>query len=138
MIDLNVTFVIQLINFVVALVLINYVLIRPVRTIILKRKALRDELIGKARTFAEQTLEDAAKYEDTLRAAREEGARIRHALREEGLAQQSRTLTAANAAAAEFIQQERDRAAQEAEQARKDLDAQVKPLADAMAAKLLA
>ena len=136
--DINVTLLIQLINFVVILVLVNAVLIRPVREMIHKRKAARYDLIRRAHAFTDQASEDADKYEQTLRSAREEGARIRQQLRNEGLADQAGLLASAGAEAAELLNQERERALREAEQAKKALSSQVASLADDVAARLLA
>ena len=138
MIEINITFVIQLINFVVILILINYVLIRPVRDIIQKRKAIRYELLRKAHEFADQATAETSIYEDALRTAREEGAKMRQALREEGLAQQAERIATANEQAATLFQQERERAAREAEQAGQALSGQIKTLADGVVLKLLA
>ena len=138
MIEINITFVIQLINFVVILILVNYVLIRPVRDIIQKRKTIRYELLRKAHEFADQATAETSIYEDSLRTAREEGAKMRQALREEGLATQAERIATANEQAATLFQQERERAAREAEQAGQALSGQIKTLADGVVAKLLA
>jgi F-type H+-transporting ATPase subunit b len=44
MINIDITLLIQLVNFLVALAIINYLIIRPVRGVIARRRAQNDEL----------------------------------------------------------------------------------------------
>ncbi|MBR3880842.1 MAG: hypothetical protein IKJ34_04535, partial [Mailhella sp.] len=48
MISIDITLLIQLVNFLVALAIINYLIIRPVRGVIARRRAQNDELRGSA------------------------------------------------------------------------------------------
>ncbi len=48
MLDLNITLVFQLVNFFIALYVLNLLLIRPIREIIRKRKAVMDDVMFKA------------------------------------------------------------------------------------------
>ena len=138
MLDLNVTFLIQLINLVVTLVLVNLLLVRPVRDIIAKRKAGRDDLRQRIDSFLSRAAHDADTYEKTLRAAREEGSDLRRRAREEGVDQQGALLAAAGLEAADLMRQERDRVQAESDQAGNALAARVDELADDVMRKLLA
>ena len=62
MVDLNITLWIQLANFLVTLVVLNYLLISPIRKIIRKRKDNVEGLIGEIEAFTaeKQQLLDAA------------------------------------------------------------------------------
>lgn len=44
MLDLNITLVFQLVNFFIALFMLNILLIRPIRTIIKKRNGIMDDM----------------------------------------------------------------------------------------------
>ena len=61
MVDLNITLWIQLANFLVTLVVLNYLLISPIRKIIRKRKDNVEGLIGEIEAFTaeKQQLLDA-------------------------------------------------------------------------------
>jgi len=136
--DLNVTFVFQLINLVIALILVNYLLVQPVRAIIAKRKAGRDELTRQIDSFASRATHDAEQYEKTLRAAREEGGTVRRQAREEALARQQDMLAAAGVEAADLVRRERERARDDSERADAALTARVDQLAADVVRKLLA
>ena len=61
MLDLNITLVFQLVNFFIALYVLNLLLIRPIREIIRKRKAVMDDMSGESESYeyqAEQRLSD--------------------------------------------------------------------------------
>ena len=48
MLDLNITLVFQLVNFFIAIFVLNILLIRPIREIIKKRNGVMDNLAGEA------------------------------------------------------------------------------------------
>lgn len=74
MLDLNITLVFQLVNFFIALFMLNILLIRPIRTIIKKRNGIMDDMAGEADSFETQAAERLAEYEAELaRAARTPG-----------------------------------------------------------------
>jgi F-type H+-transporting ATPase subunit b len=135
--DLNVTFVIQLINLAIALVLVNSLLVRPVRAVIAKRKAGRDDLAREIDAFVSRAAQDADHYEKTLRAAREEGGAMRRRAREEALAGQEDMLAAAGAEAALFVREARERARGDSERASAALAGQTDQLAADVVRKLL-
>jgi len=136
--DLNVTFVIQLINLLITLVLVNYLLVRPVREIIARRKAGSDDMTRQIDAFVSRAAQDAAQYESSLRAAREEGGAIRRQAREAALAKQQYMLAAAAAEAAEIVRLEREHAHGDSERAASVLNDQVDALAADVTRKLLA
>ena len=51
MLDLNITLVFQLVNFFIALYVLNLLLIRPIREIIRKRKAVMDDMSGESESY---------------------------------------------------------------------------------------
>ena len=138
MLDFNVTFVIQLITLMIALILINYLLVRPVRAIIAKRKAGRDELTQQIGSFLDRAVLNAEHYEKNLHAAREEGGAIRRQAKEDALARQQAMLAAANVEAADLMRREHERARDDSERADAVLTAQVDQLAADVIRKLLA
>ena len=54
MLDLNITLVFQLVNFFIALYVLNLLLIRPIREIIRKRKAVMDDMSGESESYEYQ------------------------------------------------------------------------------------
>ena len=63
MLDLNITLVFQLVNFFIAIFVLNILLIRPIREIIKKRNGVMDNLAGEADSFESQAAERLANYE---------------------------------------------------------------------------
>lgn len=128
---------IQLVNFIVTIIVLNYLLIRPVRAQI----AARNSLIGGYAAQVEQFTTDAAKklsdYEAALAAARTDATTAREALKAEGQAREQSLLAEAQADAQSFIQKEKIRTATDAKAAMDSLLAQVDVFAGKAVAKIL-
>ena len=91
MINIDITLLIQLVNFLVALAIINYLIIRPVRGIIARRRAQNDELRGSADALEgeadlkrdgytariDQARAEVAAVRKSMKAAAEEAAQAR-------------------------------------------------------------
>ena len=73
MLDLNITFLFQLINFFIAIFFLNILLIRPVREIIKKRNKLMDEMATEADNYHKEMVAKLDAYEAELARARKEG-----------------------------------------------------------------
>ena len=138
MIDLDSSVIIQFINFVLTLVVLNFILIRPVREIIRKRAEKMSGRLAGAEDFTARAEEKLAGYSKALDEARAAGADARNALREQGVAKEKEIVEAAGAAAAATLADAKDRAAKEAGAARDGLKAQVGSLAQKVADKILA
>lgn len=138
MIDLDTSFFIQFINFTITLVVLNLLLIRPVREIIRKRAEKMSGLLSGAEAFTAQAEEKLAGYQKSLDEARAAGADSRNALRDAGLAQEKQILETAGAEAAATMTEAKGRAVSEAKAAGEALRAQVGSLAQKVADKILA
>ena len=75
MLDLNITLLFQLVNFFIAIFVLNILLIRPIRDIIKKRNGVMDNLAGEADNFESQAAERLASYEAELARARQDAGR---------------------------------------------------------------
>ena len=138
MIDLDITFVIQFFHFVITLVVLNFLLISPVREIIKKRKERMAGFIDSADSFANAADDKIANYTQALNEARVVGTETRNTLRDEGAAEEKTILEAANAAAAKAMADERAKVQAEADETMASLKGQVSALADKAVAKVLA
>ena len=74
MLDLNITMLFQLANFLITLFVLNRLLIRPVRGIIAERKALMANLTGEAESFESKAQSRLDNYEAELTKARQKAA----------------------------------------------------------------
>ncbi|MGE4293375.1 MAG: ATP synthase F0 subunit B [Desulfovibrio sp.] len=96
---------IQFVNFVLMLILLNWVLIKPIRGIIQKRKELMAEQMGGIEKFTSEAETKLKDYEAALDAARKEGMEIRSQLKGEGSAKEQELMSAAGAQAAATLRE---------------------------------
>lgn len=108
MFDINITAAIQLGNFIVTLVALNFLLIRPMRDIIKKRRDLASGMLDDAEKFTADAAEKLETYEAALAKAREEAAAVRDSRKSEGAAREAELLESASRDAQEFLQSSRE------------------------------
>lgn len=85
MIDLDFSFFVQFVNFIITLLVLNILLFGPIRTIIKKRGELMAEKLGKVEQFTTQADAKLRDYQAALADARKDGVEIRHGLKAEGV-----------------------------------------------------
>lgn len=137
MLDLNITILFQLVNFLIAVYVLNILLVRPIRAILQERKNTMDNLQGEADAFSHEAQERMAAYQAALTAARHEATQTREAAREAGLAEQQGIVTAAGQKAQAHIALAQDAIKKEAAEALAALQKQVKVLAGKVATQVL-
>lgn len=103
MIDLDWTFFMQLVNFLIILTVLNLILYRPIRGIIKKRAEVMSEKLGTIEDFAAKAEAKLESYKTALSGARVEAQQVRVALKTEGVAVESSVLAEAGAEAAEKV-----------------------------------
>ena len=114
MLDLNITLVFQLVNFFIALYVLNLLLIRPIREIIRKRKAVMDDMSGESESYEYQAEQ-----------------------REAGAAEQASLVAEAQKRAQEIIAETRRNLQAEADASLKELRGQVATLSGQLAERVL-
>lgn len=137
MIDLDITFFFQLVNFLVTLVVLNAILIRPVRGIIRQRRDKMAGLLGQSEQFAGQADAKLKNYEAALARARAEGAAERDVARAGGVAREQEILADAGRRAQDYLETSRQEVAAQVETAMETLKGQVDALAAKATAKVL-
>ncbi|WP_300159716.1 ATP synthase F0 subunit B [Solidesulfovibrio sp.] len=138
MIDLNATFFVQAVNFLLILILLNVILIGPIRRMLKKRAefvASQMEGIESFTASADTKLKD---YEAALDAARVAATAGRLAMKAEGQTREKAILDAAAAEAASKVQAARADIAAQTDSAEKALKGKVSGLASKAVAKVLA
>ena len=86
MIDLNATFFVQFVNFFLILILLNVVLIGPIRRILKKRADFVSSQMHSIEQFTTSAATKLADYEKALAEARQQAVAARIALKEEAQA----------------------------------------------------
>lgn len=137
MIDLDKTIFIQLANFLIALIGLNYVLIKPIRAKIAERKALMSTLVSEVDSFASEADGKLKNYEAELDKARVQGVEARMKMKDEAGAEEKKLVEAAAAEAQSKLSAARATIAQESKAAFDALKAKVDGLAKDAAAKVL-
>ncbi len=137
LISFDQTFFIQLVNFLITLVVLNFLLIRPVRNQIAARKTLTEGYAADAARFAQEADVKLRSYEEALSAARVEAGKSRELAKKEGLREEQDLLAAAQADAQRFLQSSRSDVARQMKEAGDALAARVDSLAASAVSKIL-
>lgn len=138
MIDLDITFFIQFVNFCIALVVLNVILVRPVREIIKKRNERMASYMDDAEQFNTSAEAKLQNYSAALDEARAKGTQERNVYREEGQAEEKEIISQVSSEVSEKLAEERKAIASEVQSTMDSLKGKVDNLADSMVSKVLA
>ena len=137
MVDINYSLFIQMANFLVFLILMNFVLYRPIRRIVAERKKLileKQEGIERIEGLTRSGLSD---YDSRLREARVNGAQRIQELKAAGYEQEKELLRQVSEETAGKVQKLREKIQKDLGVARKELKQQVKTFSGELAQKIL-
>ncbi|HAS88375.1 MAG TPA: hypothetical protein DCS48_03600 [Desulfovibrio sp.] len=137
MIDLDISFFIQLANFIITLLVLNLLMFRPIREIIRKRAELMSDQLSKVENFNDQAESKVKDYEAALDSARKEGMEIRNDFKEQGADQEQTLLAEAGKVAAATMKEARAEVAADKGAAMKVLGGEVEAFAQKVTAKVL-
>jgi F-type H+-transporting ATPase subunit b len=137
MIDLDFTFFVQLVNFLVILTVLNLILYRPIRGVIKKRAEVMKEKMTSIETFTSQAESKLTNYKAALSGARVEAQQVRVTLKAEGVATEASVLATAGSEAAVKIAAARKEIDGEKQAALKSLQDKVAGYANSVAEKVL-
>lgn len=137
MLDLNITILFQMVNFFIALYVLNILLIRPVRTMLRERRALMDNMAGETDAFEREATARLEGYEAELAHARHEAGLTREQARNAGLAAQQQTVQEATRKAQSLLVEAQATIIREAEATLTALQTKVKDLAGKLSNKLI-
>ncbi len=137
MISLNITFIFQLVNFLLLMMLLNFLLYRPIRKILADRAA---EIAGgheKAAEVDRDVQEKMALYETRLREAKAKASEERGVMKKDALAEESAVLDKARKEATDSMNLLKGQVAKEAASAREFLREQTRSLSLEICEKVL-
>jgi F-type H+-transporting ATPase subunit b len=137
MIEINMTLFIQMANFLVFLLLMNFVLYRPIRRIVAERKKLISDRQKGIESLEEQARAALLEYDRTLQDARRTGAQRILELKAAGYEQEKELLREISEQTASKVQQLREGIKKDIAAARKELKQQVKTFSVELAQKIL-
>lgn len=137
MIDINSTLLIQLANFIVLLIALNFILYRPLRKIMLEREEEIGGAFTDAKNAQERTQSLLEQYNASLAEAKQQSTATYNALYQQGLDGQRDLISAERAKAAELLDKAKSEIRAAADAARTDLKQEAGRLAQDIAGKLL-
>ncbi|NLC71646.1 MAG: ATP synthase F0 subunit B [Desulfuromonadaceae bacterium] len=137
MLEINITLLIQFINFIFLIVVLNFILFRPLRGVLQKRRAELSESHARVAVLGKDVQTKLSLYEAKLDGARKKGAEIKNGLRQEGLVEEQRMVEEAEMAAQQKKESIREQIIAETGAAKKQLKAQVDSLAREITEKVL-
>jgi F-type H+-transporting ATPase subunit b len=136
-IELNLAFVVQLVNFGILVLVLNIFLYKPIRKVLAERRQVIDGAREKAASVDSEVQEKMAQYETRLRDAKNEAAARRAEALKQAQAEESSVLEKARKEAAQSLGTIRDRVAKEAADARVLLKQQAETLSGDICEKIL-
>ena len=138
MIDFDITFLVQLINFLITLVGLNFLLVKPLRAKLKERADLMAGLLKEADGFASRAEDKLKNYEDVLAEARKAGTEERMKVKAVAEAEEQSLVQAAAAKAQQELTAARQIIAKETDAALAALKAKAPVMAKKVADKVLA
>jgi F-type H+-transporting ATPase subunit b len=136
-VDLDATFVVQIVLFVVLLLILKPLLFDPMMRLFEEREERIDRTIEKARKTDEASAKALAKYEAILAKAREAGSAERDQLRAQGAKKEAEVTAQVRSQTAATVEQGRAAIAHETKEARTKLQAEAAGLGRAIASRVL-
>ena len=137
MIELNITFIIQLVNFLILLAVLNVIIYRPIRHVVQQRSDRMANDMTEIESFNQTAKDKLQEYEVTLDNARKEGVEVRNGFKQEGVDQEKQIVNQASAESSKELAATRQELQSEAEEARKKLKKQVKGYAKLVADRVI-
>ncbi len=133
----DISLVYQMINFLVLLYVLNLVLYRPIRKVLLERKAKIEGMHTGAEKAADDLIAGEDAYKNGLKKARAEGLTKKDAFIEEASGEETEIIDRINKKAQANLAEIKKQVADETEQARKSLEGEVEAYAKAIGERIL-
>lgn len=137
MIELNLSFVIQLINFGILVLVLNVFLYKPIRKVLADRRQVIDSARDKTVSVDAEVQSKMAQYEARLHEAKTEAGARRAETLKSAQAEETELLEKARKQASESLGSIRERVAREAGEARELLKKQAEVLSGDICEKIL-
>lgn len=137
MIELNITLIIQLVNFLILLALLNVLIYKPIRGIVKQRQAKMSSDLTEIERFNEQARSKLDEYQAALDRARKEAGEIRESEKKNAVAEEKDILAVAGEEGATALNAARKDIEAQSKEARKALSQQVKKYAKLVTDKVL-
>jgi len=137
MIDINITLLWQLANFIVLLIVLNFILFKPIRQVMLEREQGISSAVEDAKAAQERMQSILDQYNTSLAEAKQKATTTYNTVYQQGLDAQRDMIVAERAKAAELLDKARKEIAAASTAARADLQKEAERLSQEITSKLL-
>jgi F-type H+-transporting ATPase subunit b len=137
MINLDITLVIQMINFLILLFVLNLILFRPIRNIIKERNQIVDTFNSDIASLTDSAQESMDQFELKIQEARKEGVARVQSMKDEGEEAEVELIAATTQEVQAKIEEARNKVAADIREARTQLQTQVQAFSVAVTEKIL-
>jgi F-type H+-transporting ATPase subunit b len=137
MIDINVSLLYQLVNFVVLLIALNFILFKPIRQVMVEREQGISSSFGDAKAAQERIQSLLENYNKSLADAKLKATAAFNTIHQQGLDAQRDMISAERTKAGEMLDKARAEVASAADAARGDLKKEAERLSQEITSKLL-
>jgi len=137
MVSVNGSLIVQIINFLFLFFVLNLVLFKPIRKILLDRKGKISGLEGRIEKFSSEALDKDKAYKEGLKGARKKGLQQKEIFVEQASKEEKEIIDKINKKAQANLAGIRGQVAKESENARVALEKEVDVFAGAIAEKIL-
>ncbi len=137
MIDINSTLIIQLVNFLVLLIVLNFILFKPIRQIMMEREQGISSALGDAKNAQERMQKLLDDYNISLAEAKQKAAATYNAIYQRGIDAQRDMISAERTKAGQELDKARAEIASASTAARADLRKEAERLSQDITSKLL-
>jgi len=137
MIDINVSLLIQLVNFIVLLIALNFILFNPIRQIMQEREQGIGSALEDAKTAQHRMQSLLENYNSSIAESKQKAAATYNTIYQQGLDAQRDMISAERAKAGEMLDKARAEIVAASNTARTDLQKEAERLAQDITSKLL-
>jgi F-type H+-transporting ATPase subunit b len=137
MIDINISLLYQLINFIVLLIVLHFILFKPVRQVMLEREQGISSAFGDAKSAQDRVQGLLEQYNASLAEAKQKSAAAYNTNYQQGLDAQRTMIAAERAKAGEMLDKARTEIKAASAAAQADLKKEAERLSQDITAKLL-
>ncbi len=137
MVSVDSSLLIQIVNFLFLIWALNVILYKPIRSILLKRKAFVSDLEEGIKTADGDAQEKEQAFSEGIRAARTDGVEKKKAMLEEAAQEEMAIVEKINSKAQADLAEVKAKIAEEADSVRASLQAELDTFASAIGQKIL-
>ncbi len=137
MINIDGSVIIQIVNFVTLIFILNFVLYKPIRNVLIQRKEKVKGLENRIETFSEDAKEKDIAFKSGVSKARAKGLREKESLIEDAAEEEKKIITEINEKAQVKLAEVKEKIVKDTEKARVSLQKEIGEFANGITQKIL-